>query len=168
MPVEMDLSLDIAPAAPRPPLEVSYVRDLNEADIGLADSPPAAPAENRVAKLREVHHALARCLAAGMKEGEAALACGYTLSRVSILKTAPAFQELVAFYRQNLDVVYADLHARMSSFSVDVLEELRSRFEDSPEAMSNVFLADLVKTLADRTGFGPKTTQANINLVRLS
>ena len=161
----MDLTLDIeAQAHPRPPVQIAFIRDLEPADLSLSDAPPAQPAIQRLAKLRDTHHALARALAAGMTNDQAALASGYTAVRVSILKADPAFQELVAHYRENLDVVYADLHARISSFSIDLLEELRSRFEENPDEMSSPFLKELMTVLADRTGFGPKTTQVNVNI----
>ena len=162
----MDLSLDIEalPHTARPPIQLNFIRDLAVADLSLSEAAPLAPAVNRLAKLRDTHHALARALASGMTNDQAALASGYTPVRVSILKADPAFQELVSYYRENLDVVYADLHARMSSFSIDLLEELRSRFEDNPDEMSSPFLKELMTVLADRTGYGVKTTQVNVNI----
>src|SRR5690606_353933 len=66
--------------------------------------------------------------------------------------------------RANQDMAFAGLFEKMSAFSHDVLEELRSRFESASETMSNGFLLDLMKALADRSGNGPKSTQVNVNV----
>ena len=80
------------------PIEVEYVRELNEADLALMAAAPLGSQPPALKRLTDRHHALARLISAGTPEGEAALILGYDISRVSILKNSPAFQELLALY----------------------------------------------------------------------
>lgn len=149
------------------PLTAVQVRELDQCDIALL-------AENRgtsappLKRLSERHHALARCLASGMEDGDAAITCGYVASRVSILKADPAFQELLAFYRQNVSDKYLDMHGVLAGLSLDAATELRERLEADMQAddktMSTGQLIELTKLGADRTGFGPQSAQLNINV----
>lgn len=115
-------------------------------------------------RLSERHHALARNLASGMSPSEAAVICGYALSRVSILQDDPAFQELLAFYRQDVELAYRDLHTRLSGLALDAADELADRLEENPETISVGQLMEVVKLGADRTGFGPQSSSTNLNV----
>lgn len=157
IPARMDLNLETAAPAPE------FVRNLTLEDLKL-DAPPALPAAQRLAKIRDVHHALARCIASGMTNNEAAAVTGYSHVRISILNSDPAFKELVSSYRKDINDKWADLGAKMTSFQSDLIDELRERFETEPEKFSNNFIHETIKTFADRTGFGPKTTQVNVNI----
>lgn len=152
-----------APAA----LCAAQVRELDETDVALLreERGVKAPALKR---LSERHHALARCLASGMEEADAAITCGYVASRVSILKADPAFQELLVFYRQNVNSKYLDMHGVLAGLSLDAAAELRERLELDIEAEDKKItvgqLMELTKLGADRTGFGPQSSQLNVNV----
>ena len=141
----------------------SAVRELCADDLlRLGDEKGStAPAIKRIS---ERHHALARNLAGGMASSEAAIVCGYALSRVSILLDDPAFKELLSFYRTDVNAQYRDLHARLSGLALDAAEELSLRLEDAPEDLSVTQLMELTKMGADRTGHGPSTSSTNINV----
>lgn len=145
----------------------TVVRELDEADVALLaeEKGVQAPALKR---LSDRHHSLARCLASGMGEGEAAIVCGYDRSRVSILKADPAFNELLAFYRADVNSKYLDMHGVLAGLSLDAAMELRQRLEDEIQAdertMSVGQLMELVKLGADRTGYGPQTSSLNTNV----
>ena len=110
-------------------------------------------------------HALARALASGIGEGEAALIVGMTGSTVSILKMDPSFRELVAFYQADVDRAFTSMHNTLAALSQDAAEVLRERLEEDPDDISPNQLIELVKLGADRTGFGPKSTQdVNVNV----
>lgn len=138
------------------PLEAEKLRELRPADLALLDvegRPAGSP--KLLAKLGERHHSLARALAAGMKDGQAAIITGYCVSRISTLKVDPAFQGLLDFYRSNLDSTYADLHERMATLSLDAVNRLQELMEEDPDSLSPSLTLDIVKALADRTGHGP-------------
>lgn len=142
------------------------VREIEPADLELlsAEKGSRAPPLKR---LGDRHHALARCLASGMSEGDAALSCGYVLSRVSILKADPAFKELLEFYRADTDRAYRDMHERLAGLSRDAADELHARLEEDMEAdekqISIGQLLEITKMGADRTGHGPQSSQ-NVNV----
>lgn len=160
----MDLNLEIRTKGRTPALDTAEaVRPLVEADLALLEVERATPAP-ALKRLRDSHHALARVLALGAKPAEASIITGYSASRISILQADPSFQELVSHYRGNSATAVADLQERMLTLSLDALEELRDRLNDNPELISNAMLLEVLKTGADRTGYGPKSTQVNVNV----
>lgn len=143
----------------------SVERALVPEDLELLAVEGRAQPQGQLTKLRERHHTLAKMLAQGTPEGEAAVACGYVQSRVSILKNDPAFQELVAFYRQGVNERYYDMHEAAAALGRDAIEELHERLEESPEEFTIGQLMTLTSTMMDRVGHGPSSsTQVNVNI----
>lgn len=149
------------------PMSAVQVRELDSVDVALLGEEKGSRAAP-LKRLSERHHALARCLASGMEPGDAAITCGYVLSRVSILKADPAFQELLAFYHQDVNTKYLDMHGVLAGLSQDAAMELRERLEEDIQAddkkISMTQLMELTKLGADRTGFGPQSSQVNVNV----
>lgn len=149
------------------PLSFVEVRELDEVDLVLLGEEKGSVA-TPLKRLSDRHHALARCLASGMAEGDAAISCGYVSSRVSILKADPAFQELLHFYRQDVTTKYLDMHSVLAGLSLDAAMELRERLEDDISAEEKKIsvgqLVELTKLGADRTGYGPQSSQVNVNI----
>lgn len=114
--------------------------------------------------IRHRHHALARALASGMRDWEAAVATGYNISTISTLKADSMFQELLAFYESEANAPYIDMHQRLADLSQSAAEELQVRLEETPEDLSVNQLQDLVKLGADRTGHGPASTSTQVNV----
>lgn len=149
-------------------MSATQVRELDDADIALLGEEKGSVAPP-LKRLSERHHALARCLASGsMSDSDAAITCGYAPSRVSILKADPAFQELLAFYRQDVNGKYLDMHGVLAGLSLDAAMELRERLEADIEGdekkITVTQLMELTKLGADRTGFGPQSSQLNVNV----
>lgn len=154
------------------PLHFAETRALERGDLELlleekGSKPPA------LKRLAERHHALARCLASGMSDGDAALACGYVASRVSILKNDPAFRELLEFYRDDVNKQYRDLHERLAGISMDATALIEEQLEADlaveldERKVSLGQLMQLTQMGADRTGHGPSSSQnvnVNVNL----
>lgn len=149
------------------PLEATQVRELGQDDL-LALGGEKGSTAPPLKRLAERHHALARCLASGMDPGDAGITCGYSASRVSILQADPAFQELLHFYRDDVNAQYRDLHQRLSGLAMDATEELAHRLEAELQAdektMSVGQLLEITKLGADRTGFGPQSSSTNLNV----
>lgn len=141
------------------------IRPLTDGDIvNLATVPRKSKAPSLV-RLSQRHHKLARMLAEGISARDAGTACGYVPSRVSILQDDPSFKELVSFYREQVDSAYRDLHERLSAISADATDVLADRLETDPEQFDNTELMKLVALGADRTGYGPSSTQnTNVNV----
>lgn len=136
--------------------DATFVRELTPADLPTLDvergikQPP-------LQRVRDRHHALARALASGMAENVAAVAVSMDISRVSVLKSDPAFKELLEFYRSETAAAYRSLHEELAGISMDAAAEIRRRLEDNEmaEKMPIATLVELTKMGADRTGFGP-------------
>lgn len=135
--------------------------ELDELEL-LEERATKAPA---LRKLTERHHRLARALAEGMSETEAAIVVGYSVSRISILKDDPSFKDLVAHYAEQVQERFADLQDRLSALAATAVDELNDRLEISPEDFSNDDLRKLAALAADRTGHGPTSTSThNVNI----
>lgn len=141
------------------PVEAVKKRDLTPADMAILGGPDARPTAlpRPIDKLRERHHALARALAGGMSNEEAAIVTGYDPGRISTLTRDPSFSALLDFYRGNLQAVFADLHQRMAGLSLEASNKLSDLLEDDENKLSANVLLDILKATADRTGYAPKT-----------
>lgn len=140
------------------------VRDLSLDDLASARGKKVGSVTPSIARIRDSHHALARLIAEGRKDVEISRITGYSPSRISILKNDPAFSNLIEYYKKNISDTFVTVHERFASLSRDAAEELQARLDETPEAFDNEELMELAKLTADRTGFGPKSTNVNINI----
>lgn len=147
----------------RKAITAEVIRPLDRTDLALCGTEKGSKA-SPLKRISERHHALARNLASGMPEGEAAIVCGYDLSRVSILKADPTFQELIVFYRKDVQNAYRGLHDRLFGLAMDAADELAARLEETPDTVSVGQLLEITKMGADRTGFGPQSQTTNVNV----
>lgn len=136
--------------------------DLTQSDLDSLQDERGTTAP-QIKKLRAKHHALARAIASGIADGEAAILVGYTASRLSILKSDPSFNELVRFYSAKVDEQYLGMHERMAGLGLDAVNELSDRLDEDPEAFSNTQLMEMASRMADRTGHGPSSS-TNVNV----
>lgn len=160
---DLNIDLGMEPHAPRTrgraakPLEAETLRDLTPADIkALATAPRAASKAVPLKALRQRHHTIARLLAIGTRPGDVASITGYDPSRISILQADPQFRDLVEHYATGEDHKLADLKDRMSTLSLDALEELTERLDTAPESFSEALLLEISTRMADRVGHSPK------------
>lgn len=132
------------------PLAFHMTRPLTEADVAkMWDA--GTQQFSRLKALRYSHHLLAKAVASGKSLMECSRITGHTVARISDIKNDPAFQDLVAYYADELHQVYVDVHQRMAALGTSVLEELQERFENEPEKFSKRELMDLFTTMADRS-----------------
>lgn len=168
----MTLNLDIdrlaGPGRPRRVLQAELVRELGEPDFALLAATPRGVTSPPIKRISERHHSLARLLAAGTPEAEAALITGYSASRISILKQSPAFEELVALYHAEVQREFTTTYEHMAGLSKDAVVELRDRLEDDAEKFSNRELLSISTELSDRAadaGDGGGRAPVRIELV---
>lgn len=150
-----------APAA----LVAEVERELSEDDLLLRRVTSVSSESRPVVKLRYQHHRLAQLLANGMKPADASLLTGYSSSRISILQNDPAFRELLAHYTTNNREVYEDLQKRMAGIAMIASEELQERLEESPTAITNKELLEVIKITNDRGGNSPIARSQNQTVV---
>jgi hypothetical protein len=109
-----------------------------------------------IQQLRASHHQLAELLSQGRPDTEVALITGYSLSRISILKRDPTFQELLANYATMRQKVFVDTLERMRILGLSSLDELQERLETAPERWSNRELMEMAELmLVKPTNKGP-------------
>lgn len=154
MKLDLDLDLDTVagPGRPQKRLEFAVVRDLGAADFELLKHADRGVVPANLQRITDRHHALARLLATGMSDGEAAMVTGYDPSRVSILKNSPAFVELLELYRKEITREFTTIHEHMSGLTKDALLELRQRVEDDPQKFTPRELLQIVNDMSDRSG----------------
>lgn len=125
------------------------------------------PAEARaLTRISERHHALARSLAGGVSVNEAAAMYGYTASTISILQGDPAFQNLLQIYKGQLNFELRGLGEKIAGISHEAIDLINERLED-PESRSKISVGQALSIAqfgADRVGFGPSSTQVNVNV----
>lgn len=163
---------------PRASIVLEYVRDMTPEDLEEL----AGPREVRlpaVKRLRYTHHRLARMVALGQKGVDISQLAGFSQSRLSILSNDPAFQELVEFYKTQVDEIFADAAEEIADMGMDYMRELYNRFEQDPESFSKkelyefgsghlnrTILPDKSKGTPQGGSSTPAVKNININLVQ--
>lgn len=142
------------------PTVVISVSELSEADlVAFAEAPSPKHEQKPLDRLRQRHHTLARLIATGgLTDGQACVIAGFSQARLSIIKNDPSFKELVRFYEDEHAREMRSFSAQLAGVGIEALEEIQTRLEESPEAISTQTLLDIVTKVADRTGHGPSTT----------
>ena len=147
------------------PLELEVLGEISENDLldreegALTSSQPIT-----LAKIRGIHHEIARQLASGLTPSEVSATTGYSLSRISILTKDPSFKELLAFYNKKEKEVFVDVRKRMAVLGLDAASELQDRLENAPESLSNSQLIEITKATLDRAGYSPVSKNINVGV----
>lgn len=156
-----ELGLDITsltrPGRKPAPAEIGARRELELSDLQRLEEPAAGPDPTEVRRMTERHHALARALAEGMTPGVAGSMLGFSPSRVSILRSSPAFKELQDLYTREKDAQFVETTARLAGLTQDAILELQQRLEDEPGEITTAQLVEIAKMAADRSGHGPSS-----------
>lgn len=146
-------------------LQLSDIFPLTAAD--LENPPPASvPVLPGLKRIRAVHHQAARLLATGMKQSLVALHTGVSESRLSVLKSDPSFQELMAHYAEVDEEVFVDVRKTVAALGTSAAEALHERVLENPDDISTKDLTALLSAALDRGGFAPiqKTVAATLTL----
>lgn len=144
------------------PVQAIYSRDLTVADLVEAGTQEAGIKPIPIRELRQSHHMLARTLAQGISQEEVSIITGYSVSRISILKSDPQFAELLQYYidmeEKEYAVARADMHERLKGLGFDAIETLHAKLLDDPDSFDAKTLLAVVEATSDRTGYGKTST----------
>jgi hypothetical protein len=150
------------------PLEIKAIRDLVPDDLLRLRDKRSVLATQR---LRDPHHALARLIAAGVRPKDAAAQTGFTISRVYVLHSDPAFKDLVAKYRDDVDQAYVsaeeERYRAATSVNLKALRTIEEHFDIAEETGELVSLDRALRVFSDtsdRTGLVKKSIQTNVNI----
>ncbi len=154
--------------------EILSVRPLTREDLGLiaerkADS-DGRPLQGAVRRFRDPHHQVARLFASGLRLREVADRCGYSYQRIHVLHSDPAFQQLIAKYREkvdasfvaNADEFYDLATANMRKAETMIAERLEKAEEEDIDLPLKT-LIDISGDRMDRFGYGKRQTNLNVN-----
>lgn len=124
-----------------------------------------------VKRFRDSHHLVAKLFALGLRPGAVATAAGYCLSRISILSADPSFQELISYYRSVENEAFSaqrdEYWERATRVRGQTLRAIEDKLEDIGDNVEEVSFRELLTihdSLADRTGYGKRATNVNINV----
>jgi len=101
--------------------------------------------------LRTGHHKLAQLLAADVSAADASLMTGRSPSSISALKSDPAFQELLAYYKEQQSGRDFEAYDRLVTLGATAMDVLQERIEDNPDRFTNNELRQLVESTMDRS-----------------
>lgn len=141
-------------------LEVGEPRPLRAEDVVATGPSYPLPTSTPPAlqKLRSRHHQLAQLLSSGLTDFQVSVGLGYSISRISILKSDPAFKELLAYYEKQHEALHLDVQERLIHLGLDSIETLQHRLDDDPDEFSNKELLEVAEMALDRTGHGKSST----------
>lgn len=150
------------------PLELEILGSIEPADlVSRSEENQLTTSQTpTLARLRGIHHDIARLLATGLTPAEVSAATGYSLSRISTLQNDPSFKELLSFYSEKDKEVFVDVRKRLATLGMDASAELSDRLIDKPESFTNTQLIELTKATLDRAGYNPvaKSLTANVSV----
>jgi hypothetical protein len=136
---------------PRQQLTVEFVRELTAEDVaGIGSGQLPAPVQP-LARVEAKHHALARLLASGASQVEAALAIGYTPQRVHQLTEDELFVQVLDYYRTQAEARFLDAHERLGLLGLSAAGELQKRLDETPERLTTREVKDIAEFAFDRS-----------------
>lgn len=122
-----------------------------------------------IKRFRDSHHRMARLFASGLRVNEVAALTGYSVSRVSLFHTSPAFQELIAEKRKVEEEEFRDsitqYNALILSNGLKAERKLADKLDDDDEneELSVRELISIARDAADRVGLSKRSINFNVN-----
>lgn len=155
--------------------EIVSIRPLTREDLGLIEASRKhkdAVGTSAVSRFRDPHHRIARLFASGLKTREIQERTGYSYARLSQYRNDPAFQDLVAKYREkvdaqwaeSVDAFYDDATANMRKAERMIAERLEEAEDEGGTPIPLKTLVDISSDRMDRFGYGKKQTNLNVNV----
>jgi hypothetical protein len=145
---------------------IGTIRELSLDEV--RDAPRAQ--QNPVKRFRDSHHHMARLFASGLRVGQVAELTGYSVSRVSVHHSSPAFQSLIAEYR-HLEIeahkdAISEYNRLILSNGLKAERKIADKLDDDDEAeeLSVRELISIARDAADRVGLSKRTIQTNVDV----
>lgn len=147
---------------------IGEIQSLTRVDLGLlTEKRPEA----RLKNISDGHHRIARAFAAGLSNQEIAALTGRSINRIAILRHDPTMIELTAHYRSLGTVEYAETMDVVTEYlgtirtkALAMIEDKIDAASDNGEFLPSRDLAAFAELGLDRTGYGKRTTNVNVNI----
>jgi hypothetical protein len=157
----LDLEIRTKGRATKGPPPFGVPTALTEADVALLASERGTKAPT-LKRIRDVHHTLAQMVAQGASLAEIMAVTGYSASRISILRSDPAFKELVAHYHKVSERVYANAVEVSTGIYLDTLRDLAEEAEAGNLSVRERL--ELARVAGAGAGFNRSTTEVNVSM----
>lgn len=145
-------------------IEPLTAEDVRTITSHIESGAPNGSDERPDVAIRLSHHRAAQYVAQGLPDVEVAAITGYTPQYIYILKSSPAFQQLMAHYAGEVAEVWRDHVGMANVVATDLLEEIQARLATKPETITNSQLTETYKAVADRGGLAPTQKSLNMNI----
>jgi hypothetical protein len=145
---------------------IGQVRELSREEVLQMERGRVQP----IQRFRDSHHKMARLFASGLRVSEVAELTGYSVSRVSLFHSSPAFQDLIAEKRKIEDEISRDqitqYNALILSNGLKAERKLADKLDDDDdsEEMSVRELISIARDAADRVGLSKRSIQTNVSI----
>lgn len=145
---------------------IGKVRELTLGEVQGMTRARAQP----IQRFRDSHHHMARLFAKGLRVGEVADLTGYSVSRVSLFHSSPAFQDLIAEKRKVEDQISRDqitnYNSMILSNGIKAERKIADKLDDDDEneELSIRELISIARDAADRVGLSKRSIQTNVNM----
>lgn len=146
------------------PISLDEPTDLTLSDSEIAGFVGAKKLQGPLKKIRTTHHRIAQLMAQGLKDVTISQMTGFSQSRLSILKSDPAFSGLVQHYLSLSQEAFVDVQTRLLSVGLDAVEILHERMLDEPDEVSDKQLLEVATFAFDRSGHAPVHKSMSTNL----
>lgn len=151
---------------PDPKPKLFEVRPLTTEDIAALKT-DRGKSTRPLQQLRDSHHLVARLIASGLRTDEVVEQSGYSYQAIYRLNADPAFQELLALYREQVAISHRDItdeyHRILVANRMKAERQIADRLDDEEAAISTRDLITITRDAADRTGYGKRSTQVREN-----
>lgn len=137
----------------------SRVAEITPEDLESIDkSPVEKGGAGGLLQIRAMHHKIALLFSLGHKVIEIGAMTGYSVGYISQLQGDPAFENLLAHYKDKAALLHADVMGMLQSLNTDALSVVHERLVEDPEKFTVSDLLKIVEATSDRTGYGPSST----------
>src|SRR5215831_2030718 len=153
----------LGPGKPPKRLEIGAIREISTGEISSTPR-GKAPALKRI---RDNHHNIARAFARGLRPSDVSQVFAMSISRVSVLRNDPMFNELVEFYRQEIDDGPIGIESEMRENMGEFHRLITDQLQESRETGVPIPLRTLITgfgDLADRVGYAKRSVQVNVDV----
>ena len=144
------------------------VREMKEADLELLRQPSKRVG---VKSIRDSHHAIARHFASGAQLHVVAELTGYSIGRLSVLRSDPSMKDLIERYRAIITEEWReeqDVLAKYATKNMLKAERMISdKLDEADELGETLPMRELLAITSDRMdrfGYGKKTANLNVNV----
>lgn len=148
--------------------KIVEIRPLTREDLACLKE--KRPTQNMAKVFREWHHRIARMVAMGLRPGEVCSQAGISTTRLLTLRADPAFQELVAQYRDKVDASFIDaateLYETVAANTLNAELMIREQLEEAAAEGIPIPIKTLLtisRDGADRVGLPKQKVSQNTN-----